>query len=56
VNDDGGGDALGDEDTGDDHAGMTMKVMKANKTNADLVPSRTTSRQHLATARSVQYF
>jgi hypothetical protein len=31
-------------------------VMKANKTNANLVPSRTTSRRHLASARSVQYF
>jgi hypothetical protein len=29
--------------------------MKKDKTNANLVPSRTTSRQHLASARSVQY-
>jgi hypothetical protein len=41
--------------------GMTMEamaavVMKAIKTNADLVSSRTTSRRHLASARSVQYF
>jgi hypothetical protein len=34
---------------------MTAAVMKANKTNANLVPGRTTSRQHLASARSLQY-
>jgi hypothetical protein len=37
-------------------AAMTTAVMKANKTNANLVPSRTTSHRHLASARSVQYF
>ena len=41
--------------------GMTMEAMaavviKANKTNANLIPSRTTSRWHLASAPSVQYF
>jgi hypothetical protein len=31
-------------------------VMKANKTNANLVPNRITPRRHLASVRSVQYF
>jgi hypothetical protein len=35
---------------------MTAAVMKANKTNANLVPSSTTSRRHLASTRSLQYF
>jgi hypothetical protein len=35
---------------------MTAAVMKANKTNANLVPNRTTARRHLASAQSVQYF
>ena len=30
---------------------MAAVVIKANKTNGNLVPSRTTSRQHLASAR-----
>jgi hypothetical protein len=35
---------------------MTAAATKANKTAGNLIPSRTTSRRHLASARSVQYF